>query len=169
MNEFTTSVNRIAATDVMRCYQCAKCSGNCPMARDMDLLPHQVVHHCLMGVQEVLDAHSVWICDGCHTCTERCPREIDVAGLFDALRQVTSARNAPLAQFNRSLLAGVRRMGRVNELPLGLHFNLTGRRGLLNGAGDALRLYRKGKLPLLPHRSANLSALFERVLGGGGQ
>ncbi|MBD3177778.1 MAG: heterodisulfide reductase subunit C [Armatimonadia bacterium] len=166
MNDFTQAVNTIARTHVMRCYQCGRCSGNCPMAREMDLLPHQVIQHVLMGIHEVCDAKTVWLCDGCHTCSERCPREIDVAAVIDALRMITTRREAPLAKFNESLLSGVRRTGRVNEMPLGLHFNLTSKRGLFSGAGDAVHLLKKGKLSLVPHRSANLSKLIDRAMGG---
>ncbi len=48
---------------------------------------------------------------------------------------------------------------------LGIHFNLTAKRGLFNGVGDAMRLFRKGKLPIIPHRGANLSKLMDKVRG----
>lgn len=136
------------------------------MAPEMDLLPHQVIQHILMGDQGVCDAKSVWLCDGCHTCTDRCPREIDVAAVIDALRLVTTNREMPLAKFNESILTGVRRTGRLNEVVLGIHFNLTAKRGLFNGVGDAWHLFRKGKLPIIPHYSANLSKLMNRARGG---
>jgi heterodisulfide reductase subunit C len=173
MDELTRAIDTIAHTVTGRCYQCGRCSGNCPLAPEMDVLPHQVTSTLMSGSQddvlELLKARTVWLCDGCRTCTERCPREIDVAAVFDALRQVTTHRDAPLALFNVSLLTGVRRMGRVNEIPLGIHFNLSARRGLFAGVGDALHLLKRGKLPIIPHRAGNLSDLFRRVEGGDGR
>lgn len=169
MNDFTDAINTIARTNVMRCYQCGRCSGNCPMAQDMDLRPHQAIQHVLMGDRAVCEAKTLWLCDGCHTCSDRCPREIGVAEVIDALRMVTTHRDMPLAKFNESILTGVRRTGRLNEVMLGIHFNLTAKRGLFNGVGDALHLFRKGKLPILPHRAANLTKLMDRVRGGEGR
>lgn len=169
MNDFTDAINAISQTNVMRCYQCGRCSGNCPMAHEMDLLPHQVIQHALMGDRQVCETKSLWLCDGCHTCTERCPRGIDIAGVIDALRMVTTSREMPLAKFNESILTGVRRTGRLNEVILGIHFNLTAKRGLFNGVGDAMRLFRKGKLLIIPHRGANLSKLMDKVRGGEGR
>ncbi len=165
MERFSVAIGRIAHTDVSRCYQCGRCSGNCPMASEMDLKPHQVIRMCLLDLDEVADARSVWLCDGCHTCSERCPREIDVAGVFDALRQVTT-KQAPLALFNRSLLTGVRRMGRVNEAPLGLAYHLAARKSPAAQRALIFELLRKGKLPLLPHRQANLTSLFAKATPG---
>ncbi len=160
---FTTRVNALAGTDVTRCYQCGRCSGNCPMAAEMDLLPHQVVRACLLGQESVLNAETVWLCDGCHTCTERCPREIDVSAVMDALRGLTRRRDAPLARFNASVLAGVRRMGRLNEMPLGLHYHLTARRSPMGQMPTVVELLKHGKLPLLPHRVGSQRRLFERA------
>jgi heterodisulfide reductase subunit C2 len=166
VDRFSEAINAIAHTDVSRCYQCGRCTGNCPMAAEMDRKPHQVVRMALLDMPEVLDAASVWLCDGCHTCSERCPREINVAGVFDALRQVTTHTEAPLAVFNRSLLTGVRRMGRVNEAPLGLDFHVRMRRSPTSQSATIFELLRKGKLPLVPHRQADLSSLFAKVARG---
>lgn len=163
VERLSQAVRALAHTAVSRCYQCARCSGNCPMASEMDRMPHQVIRMCGLELTEVLEAESVWLCDGCRTCSERCPREIDVAGVFDALRQLTTRTGAPLAVFNRSLLTGVRRMGRVNEMPLGLDYHLRMRRNPLARRAAILELLRKGKLPLLPRRQANLARLYERV------
>ena len=58
------------------CYQCAKCSAGCPVAEEMDLLPHQVIHAVALGEEaEVLDAETMWICAGCYTCAVRCPND----------------------------------------------------------------------------------------------
>ncbi|MEA2097278.1 MAG: heterodisulfide reductase, partial [Candidatus Cloacimonadota bacterium] len=36
----------------------------------------------------VMDSKTMWICASCFTCTVRCPRELDVSKVSEALRQV---------------------------------------------------------------------------------
>ncbi|MGO8880246.1 MAG: heterodisulfide reductase subunit C, partial [Desulfomonilaceae bacterium] len=51
MNPQTIAANQVRSTpmsaDLMsvinQCYQCGKCSAGCPVAPEMDLLPHQLV------------------------------------------------------------------------------------------------------------------------------
>ncbi|MCX5872941.1 MAG: 4Fe-4S dicluster domain-containing protein [Deltaproteobacteria bacterium] len=34
---------------INQCYQCGKCSAGCPVAPEMDLLPHQLVRLAVLG------------------------------------------------------------------------------------------------------------------------
>ena len=40
-----------------------------------------------------MDANTHWICASCFTCTVRCPREIDVAALMEAVREISLREN----------------------------------------------------------------------------
>lgn len=72
--------------DLARCYQCGKCTAGCPIARGMDIPPHQVVGLLRLGQVEVLSqAESLWLCVGCGACWVRCPNGIHVGELVDAL------------------------------------------------------------------------------------
>lgn len=73
---------------VTSCFQCRKCSGGCPLAFGMDLLPHQIIRLTLMGQEErVLSSRTIWVCSGCQTCTTRCPNGVDIAGTMDWLKE----------------------------------------------------------------------------------
>ncbi|WP_052316104.1 4Fe-4S dicluster domain-containing protein [Desulfomonile tiedjei] len=64
---------------INQCYQCGKCSAGCPMAPEMDILPHQLVRLAVLGNHDrIVDSKSIWLCLSCHTCGARCPNGIDV-------------------------------------------------------------------------------------------
>ncbi|MEM2137400.1 MAG: 4Fe-4S dicluster domain-containing protein [Candidatus Methanomethylicia archaeon] len=91
------------------CYQCGMCSGSCPMIRDMDIPPHQIIRMVQMDMQEVLRSKTIWVCASCNTCSIRCPRDVDPAGIINILRTIMQRRNEyPL---------DLRRVKRLGELP----------------------------------------------------
>ena len=165
-------LEEVAATGehaVSRCYQCRKCTNGCPLAFAMDLMPNQVMRMVQLGLRdEVLRARTIQICASCQTCTTRCPNDIDIAHLMDALRQL--ARRAGvgaepnIAAFHDAFLKSVRRHGRVFEL------GMTGGYKLKTGdyTGDmglGMKLFGKGRLKLLPSRVKGrkaVRAIFEK-------
>ena len=52
-NMATSTKNSPMSADLVsvinQCYQCGKCSAGCPVAPDMDLLPHQLVRLAVLG------------------------------------------------------------------------------------------------------------------------
>ena len=82
-----------AGVNVRECYQCGKCSAGCPMADSFDLMPRQVIHCLQLGdMEEIFKSKSIWLCASCHTCSERCPHEIDVATLMEKCRIEAQAK-----------------------------------------------------------------------------
>ena len=111
--------------NAQQCYQCGKCTAGCPMADRMDLMPNQIVRLVQLGQEErAVASEAIWTCTSCQTCTTRCPRSVDCAGIMDRLRQVSFAGSliAPAqrrtALFQRAFLRNIRRNGRLNELEL---------------------------------------------------
>ncbi|MBK5113144.1 MAG: 4Fe-4S dicluster domain-containing protein [Candidatus Heimdallarchaeota archaeon] len=86
---FREKVMELAGDNIMICYQCGECSGGCPEASVMDLLPNQVVHKIQLGDEKVLDANTFWICSSCLVCSARCPKGIDIAKVMEALREIS--------------------------------------------------------------------------------
>jgi heterodisulfide reductase subunit C len=81
-------VETISGQNLSLCYQCGKCSATCPLASKMDLLPHQVVRYLQLGLDEVFDSNSHWLCATCFSCETQCPRGIDVSKICEALRNI---------------------------------------------------------------------------------
>ncbi len=144
--------------NISACYQCGKCSAGCPTAYAMDITPRQVMRGIQLGLRdEILDSSAIWLCVSCQTCSLRCPREIDIAKVMEALRLLSQAEGKPPAQkevavFYRVFLQQVRLFGRIYEVGLGIMYNLLSRHFFSN-MKRLPALFARGKLHLLPPRT----------------
>lgn len=135
------------------CYQCGNCTAGCPMAGQGDLLPHQVFRELQMGSDRPVRAMQPWLCVGCQTCAVRCPQELDLSIVMDWLRAEAVRRDVvppdarKIAHFNRIFLERVLARGRLNEMELGILYNLAIRSPMQNA--EALPgLVRRGKIKI---------------------
>jgi len=167
-----------APIQVADCYQCGKCTAGCPVALHMDVAPNQVVRFAQLGEWEkALQSRAIWECVGCQTCSTRCPKEVDCAGVMDALREASLARGVAasgeylVVAFQKIFLENIRRNGRLNELELIGHFKMdvllhTGRIPFLfKDAGLAPQLGKRKKLHLIPGKARDrgvVDRIFER-------
>jgi heterodisulfide reductase subunit C2 len=110
---------------VQDCYQCGKCTAGCPVADRMDIMPSGLVRLAQLGRHETAArSRAVWLCVSCQTCTSRCPKSVDCAGVVDALRQLSVERDIVARGerrtfvFQSAFLDNIRRNGRLNELEL---------------------------------------------------
>ncbi len=155
--------------DVARCYQCGKCSAGCPLAAEMDFPPSQIMHllqlRDLPGFAEMaLRSHTIWLCLTCEICYCRCPMELDIPKVMDALRHESLARGMvhPKAKdilaFHRAFLDSVRVTGRLFEMGQVVDYKL--RSGhFLQDLLQAPWMFWVGKLHLLPERVRDRRAL----------
>ncbi|HUX78093.1 MAG TPA: 4Fe-4S dicluster domain-containing protein [Anaerolineae bacterium] len=89
---FVARVEEISGQDLLACNQCGKCSAGCPVVAAMDLLPNQVIRMAQLGMEDVLECNTIWICASCLTCVTRCPKGVDLPRLMEALRQIALRR-----------------------------------------------------------------------------
>lgn len=168
---FTQRVNAASGTDVDVCYQCGKCSGGCPVSRFMDRQPNQIIRMVQLGLKDaVLQTKTIWLCAHCNTCTVRCPRQVDIAGVMETLRHM--ARNdgyqvpvPAVAALDEAFLNSVQENGRVFELGMmaGYKFK-TGEFFKDLALGNAM--FARGKLGLRPHKikgTDEIARIFKQV------
>jgi len=73
--------------DVNACIQCGKCTAGCPVVAAMDLLPREIMLYLQAGAEDkVAESKTPWICASCFTCSARCPRDLDLSRVMEAVR-----------------------------------------------------------------------------------
>jgi len=154
---FVNQVNELSEQTIQLCYHCHKCTAGCPVADEMTYGPDRVLRMVHFGDKErLLTSHDIWVCASCETCGTRCPNEIDIARVMDALRQLAVAEGAAIAEpdaikFHRLFLFLIQNMGRMHEASLmGIYLLWT--MDFMDYVGVGPKMFFKGKVPLFPHR-----------------
>ena len=84
---FKAKIEELSGENIDLCFQCGGCSSGCPLTEEMDLLPSTVIRYAQLGIDEVLESNTPWVCVTCFNCEVRCPRGIDIANVMEAVRQ----------------------------------------------------------------------------------
>jgi heterodisulfide reductase subunit C len=169
--DFLDQIEKMSGTSVRTCYQCGKCSAGCPVAYAMDLLPSQVMRLCQLGLRdEVLSSSTFWICASCETCATRCPREIEIVSVMDALRHLASRegfvdrpREVPI--FVNTFINNLKWFGRLYEAALVGAYNLKSGH-LTKDLDKAPEMLLKGRINIWPPRvrgKSDLDKVLKRV------
>jgi heterodisulfide reductase subunit C len=165
MGAFLQDVNdRINGVPIQRCYHCRKCTAGCPAASLMEYNPNKIIKMIQMGRRgDVLNSATIWLCMSCETCISRCPNEVDIARMMDALRQMAieagvEAKEKNILKFHEAFLANIQWGGRINEPSMLAHYKLTSGdlfSDLVMGAG----MFLKGKIHLVSPRTKDMKAV----------
>lgn len=172
---FQRRVNELAHEVTQLCYHCHKCTAGCPVAYAMQYGPDRILRMVQLGEkQAVLSSPDIWVCAGCETCGARCPNDIDIAHVMDALRQIAQAEGVKPAipnmqRFHDIFLGIVKATGQMHEASLMGVYELLSLDFLsdpvLFSAGPKMLL--QGKVPILPKFSKNrarVKRVFEKTL-----
>jgi heterodisulfide reductase subunit C len=165
-------VEKISGVDISRCYQCKKCTVGCPVTKLIQSPPSEVVRRLQLGAgSELLESDLVWMCLSCETCSARCPMEIDIAAVIDALRSLareTGAKrpkgNMPL--FNKEFLRMVKAFGRSYDLPMIAAYKL-GTGNIRQDMEKFPTMLKKGKMAVLPPTGGDrrkVKQIFDKAL-----
>jgi heterodisulfide reductase subunit C2 len=153
-------VKEISGIDLGGCLQCRKCTNGCPVASFSSSSPSEIIKKLQLGAgEELLDSDIIWNCASCATCFSRCPMEINMAEVMDALRVMAEAKgaakpegNAPL--MNKILLGTIKTFGRTYDLgAMALYKAGTASYG--KDMDKVPTILKKGKIALLPPRGAD--------------
>ena len=165
-HSFLEELRERCGENIRLCYQCLKCTASCPTAPHMDFNPNTIVRMIQWGLkQEVLESKAIWLCVSCEACGSRCPNEIDIGVLMDALREMSleqgyRAKEKGIVALHNAFMASIRRGGRVHEATMLMEHKLR--------SGDywtdlipGMKLFMKGKIPLFPQRIKGIDSIRE--------
>ena len=154
-SSFAEEIFNHSGENVFLCYQCRKCASGCPNREFMDFTPTELMRYAQLGMaDEVMKKNTAWLCLSCQTCTARCPQDIDIARVVDAVKIIADQKKVRadagnVRFFNRLWMTMLRFMGRMYEI------GLTGMLNVFTGNPfKDLQLGRKmiikGKLKFIP-------------------
>jgi len=155
-NTFLEAVNEKSGANVLECYQCGKCVSTCPVSNFMDFPPREIMQMIKLGLKEETQmANSMWFCLTCSACAGRCPREINIPAVMEAVRHIAIEENYKpdnkqvknIRKFHEIFLDMIRRYGRNYELRMMAEFNIR-TRNLFKDMHLAPTALLKGKIPL---------------------
>jgi len=162
---FSDTVQRRGGEDIRSCFYCQKCTAGCPTAYIMDVKPAQLLRMIQLGNREkVLSSRAIWMCIGCEACGTRCPNQIRLAPVMDALRQMALdegyAPETAIYSLHRSFLDSIRLWGRMHEVTMLAEFKTRELltefpvffQGLLGDMKLGADLFLSGKLAFIPDR-----------------
>ena len=162
---FRDVVRERSGENIRGCFYCQKCTIGCPTAYVMDYKPAQLLRLIQLGQKDrVLGSSAIWMCVSCETCGTRCPNQIRLAPVIDALRQMAlEEKHAPqpsVYALHRSFLDSIRLWGRVHELSLIMEHKVRCLlakpplffQGLISDLIMGGDLILKGKIAFLPER-----------------
>ena len=168
---FINEVERISGQKMAECYQCGKCSAGCPIGYVMELLPDKVMRFVQLGMKEdVLKSDTPWLCASCETCATRCPQEVELPRVMEAVRSIAiregrqaAGKGVPL--FYSAFLNNIHAYGRIFEPAMVARFNFAVRQPFKD-MKNAFVLFGKRKISFRPHTPkgmAEIRKMFERI------
>ncbi|MCL4369588.1 MAG: 4Fe-4S dicluster domain-containing protein [Chloroflexi bacterium] len=170
VSQFADQLAEASGVDINVCYQCKKCASGCPIAYAVDYTPVQLLHAARLGLKDlVLSSKAIWLCLACETCVARCPQEVDIVKVMDALRAMALQAGVKpqvpeVASFYRASLRNIRVFGRMYELGLIGQLKLATRE-LDKDVRLGLEMFKKRKLKMLPDFASlgKASGIFSRA------
>ncbi len=68
------------------CYQCAQCSGVCPMSTLSDFRPRKFMILAQLDPDKAMNSELLWQCSTCYACVAVCPQDVKPPEVITSLR-----------------------------------------------------------------------------------
>jgi heterodisulfide reductase subunit C len=170
---FLEQVIERSGQDLLKCLQCGKCSGSCPITGHSVGGPRRLIARILSGMQEqALMDPTWWYCVSCGTCATRCPVEINMYAVSTTLCEMAAEQGIKASEpgihlFEELFLKSVEKNGRVRELNTVVEFNLRSLRPFADAAIGA-KMALKGVVSptaLLPkgRKDRRVAQIFQKI------
>ncbi len=89
----TDDLDRILGdSPIWKCQQCGLCSGICPSEKAGGIRPIDILTRAGLGMLDLENEGSLWLCAVCNSCTERCQMGVDPAETITRIREEAATR-----------------------------------------------------------------------------
>lgn len=154
-------------SQVLQCYQCGTCSGSCPVIDEMEYGPRRMMHLIQAGDEAtVLSSKDMWRCVSCYSCSNRCPRGIEITDLMADLRRLALEKGYARdkeAEFGLAFAETVQMHGRMfePELLTRYYLRVLDLFSLVGMVPLGIKMLLRGKLPFRPDEVAHREEIQE--------
>jgi heterodisulfide reductase subunit C len=103
--------------NIKKCFSCGTCTAGCPVREVTDRYnPRKIIRMALLGMKkEVLSSQFIWLCSSCYTCFERCPQDVRIPELMNAIKNI-AAREGYLPSVMKTQVELLSSFGRLLEV-----------------------------------------------------
>ncbi len=105
--------------NIKRCFSCGTCTAGCPVREVTDRYnPRKIIRMALLGMKkEVLSSQFIWLCSSCYTCFERCPQDVKIPELMNAIKNIAVREGylPPAMKVQLDLLASFGRLLEITD------------------------------------------------------
>lgn len=103
--------------NIKKCFSCGTCTAGCPVREVTDRYnPRRIIRMAILGLKrEVLSSQFIWLCSSCYTCFERCPQNVKIPELMNAIKNI-AVREGFLPSPMKSQLDLLSSFGRLLEV-----------------------------------------------------
>jgi heterodisulfide reductase subunit C len=105
------------AEKIMLCSQCGTCTADCPIGQRInEFRPRKIARLAVLGLKDKLfSGDTLWLCAGCYTCYERCPKDVKLTDVIAALRTL-AVRKGYVHPSVRVLIDSIAKNGYIYEI-----------------------------------------------------
>jgi len=112
---FTDEIAANGGASVMMCFQCGTCTASCPSGKNTAYRTRKLIRAAQLGLkEETMCSEDLWQCTTCYTCSERCPRDVQIVDVITALRNIAVA-NGRLYEGHKKVGANLIKVGHTVE------------------------------------------------------
>jgi heterodisulfide reductase subunit C len=103
--------------NIKKCFSCGTCTAGCPVREVTDRYnPRRIIRMALLGMKkEVLSSQFIWLCSSCYTCFERCPQDVRIPELMNAIKNI-AVREGHLPPAMKTQIDLLSSFGRLLEI-----------------------------------------------------
>ena len=108
---FTDEIAANGGSSVLLCFQCGTCTAGCPSGKNTAYRTRKLMRAAQLGLKdETVESEDLWQCTTCYTCSERCPRDVQIVEVITALRNIAVA-NGKLYEGHKKVAANLIKVG----------------------------------------------------------